>query len=275
MNEFYLHPVLSCSGDAILPRLDANNSSIEIKQTTNSDYLVSVALRLNNEYIENLITEEQAEYFVVIDCPNTMYRRSYHKHESHNDIAIPRTSVYGTVSVKPYVLVRENIQYCNPCANEDYDGMSFQLNKGDVLVEFQGYKFDAELTYTMESIFKVVPHSQQDEKLVKYDLEDKIRIKLPMHDYDFYKSHKGMTEFDSTFHSSLVMNALLYALFVGDFDKAEKDNDPIWKKSIRDAVNNDKRLKNIPISDKTRYNEIAQILLDNPISKLFEDLNNE
>lgn len=273
MNEQYLHPVLSFKDDAIRPRLGNDSSLIEVKQTTEDDFIISVVLKIDNAYIESLIASKRAVYAVEIFCSDTMYREMYTRFDNHFQIAISRKNVFSTVMVKPFVFLTEDFEYCNPCANEDFDGVTFPLSKGDILVEFRGISFKAELTYTMDSIFNFRSNiDSPEEKLVKYQLtEDKIRILLPPNDYLIFKGRKDDDEARKALISSLVLNALLYALYEGDFKDAEKDSDPIWKKSIRETV--ELRHPNFDWKN-AKYADLAQELLENPISSLFDEIQN-
>lgn len=219
-----------------------------------------------------MIEQGKANYLYVVECDSTQYRKRYVKNEPHIDIAIPRKKVVNKVIVLPFVIVDEDIEYKNPLANAYYDDISFELSKGDVLVEFQGHKFDAEITYTVENIFKIVRNHDPAEKYVKYSLEDKIRIVLPYQDFYIFKGIKGDERYIPTINASLVLNALLYALFNGDFDKDGKDSDDNWKKTIRAAVESGKLPKDCDLKNKESYPKLAQALLDNVFSTLFSNI---
>lgn len=276
MNELFLHPVLTSTDDAITPRLEKENNIYSIKQTTSDDYIIVVDLKVDDDYINNLIEEGKAEYFVEIDCDKSRYRRHYCSRKSHIEFAIPRQSVINKIIVRSSVLVKVPIEYCNPNANEDYEGITFRLSKGDSLVEFDGIRFTAELAYTMDNIFKVAVNENPEQKYVQYDLsQDKIRILLPVQDYNVFKGHKDDEKYRATFHSSILLNALLYTLYTGEFDKEPDDNDELWKVSIRHAVDNNELLASYNLSDKNNYHELAQVMLENPFSTLFDEIKSD
>lgn len=268
----YLHPVISPKGDATTLPLPKDNSRLNIKQIKTDDYIATVDLNLNDEYILSLIDQDLARYMYVVECDSTQYRRSYIKKEAHIDIAIPRKDVVNSVKVLPFVIVENDLEYNNPLANAYYEGCVFDLTKGDVLVEFQGHKFDAEITFAVDNIFKVKGNEDPNEKYVKYSLEDKIRIVLPNHDYYIYRGIKDDSRYTTTIHASLVLNALLYALFNGDFDQEAKDSDSNWKKTIRAAVDSGKLPPDCNLKDKDTYPKLAQALLDNVFSTLFSNI---
>lgn len=272
MKQSYLHPVITPNGNATNIPLPPDNSVLKIKQIKTDDYIVTIDLNLNDEYVLSLVNEGLADYLFIVECSSTRYRKSYTKNVPHIDIAIPRKSVVDSVKILPYVVVRSTLDYKNPNAIKLYDDCVFELSKGDVLVEFQGHKFNAEITYAIDNIFKVVCNPDPEVKFVEYSLEDKIRIILPNHDFSIFRDIREDHTFDTTIQASLVINALLYALFCGDFDKEEKDSDENWKKTIRAAVEGNTMQKKYNLADKDSYPEIAQALLDNVFSTLFSDL---
>lgn len=272
MKSSYMHPVVTPNGDATTLPLPKDNSKLTIKQIQTDDYIVTVDLNLNDEYILSLIEQGKANYLYVVECDSTQYRQRYIKNEAHIDIAIPRKKVVNKVIVLPFVIADEDIEYKNPAANAYYDDISFELSKGDVLVEFLGHKFDAEITYTVENIFKIVCNQDPAEKYVKYSLEDKIRIVLPNHDFHIFKGIKGDERYSTTIKASLVLNALLYALFNGDFDKESNESDDNWKKTIRAAVESGKLPNDCDLKNKESYPKLAQALLENVFSTLFSNI---
>lgn len=269
----YLHPVISPKGDATTLPLPPNNSVLNVKQIKTEDYIVSIDLNLNDKYVLRLIEDKKANYLYVVECDDTQYRVSYIENKPHIEIAIPRKSVINKVKILPYVIVNERIEYQNPLANEFYDNCSFELTKGDVLVEFGGHKFDAVITYSIDNIFKVICNPDPSEKYVKYSLEDKIRIILPHHDFHIYKGIGEDENYSPMINSSIVLNSLLYALFRGEFDKEEKDTDENWKKTIRSVVESERLPQKYSLTDMDSYPELAQALLENVFSKLFNFIN--
>ncbi len=108
-------------------------------------------------------------------------------------------------------------------------------------------------------------------KYTYVDLEKhKIEIQLPTETYNIYRSDiiSQEAKFSPVFHSSVVLNALLIALY--NFEEYKKFR---WAEVIEYRLNNDKELKDKNFDDKVNIPEIAQILLGNPFKRLLEGLN--
>lgn len=101
MTQSYSHPVLTPYGNAITQPLPRDNSELKVQQIRSEDFIVTLDLKLNDEYILSLITAEKAKYFVVIECDDTRYREKYIIESTtdtpHFKIAIPRKSVVDNV----------------------------------------------------------------------------------------------------------------------------------------------------------------------------------
>jgi hypothetical protein len=100
--------------------------------------------------------------------------------------------------------------------------------------------------------------------------KNKIEIQLPIETYKLYQSDfiSQEVKFAPVFHSSIVLNALLTALY-----NFEEHKDYLWAKVIDYRLKNEKQFKDMNFDEKENVPEIAQMLLGNPFKRLLEGLN--
>ncbi len=263
------HPVLGI-GDAISGTAGFIKDP-EINVSTDS-YKVTIKCNLVNNDLKKLLQESKAEFLCEATCTNTVYRENIVSDNSKIEFEIPKKQVKGKVEFICLLVAKENLfGYANANAHSDYSGFTFDLDKGDVLAFFGEFTFDADIKYeklkAVSSFMEVVENP--DLEYTNIDLKkSKIEVQLPTNDYNAYKSDVIAHEikFAPMFHSSLVLNALLIALY-----NFEEHKDYLWAKALKYRLDNE--FKNINFEEKENIPEIAQRLLGNPFSRLLNGLN--
>ena len=265
------HPVLGI-GDAINGKTGFTKDP-EINITTES-YKVVIECNLANEDLKKLLQNGKAEFLCDTTCTNTVYRDNVVCNTSKIEIEIPKKQVKGKVEFTCLLVAKENLSaYSNSKAHPDYNGYTFDLDKGDVLAFFGEFTFDADIKYeklkAVSSFMEVVEN--ESITFTNIDLKKpKIEVQLPTNDYNAYKSDAIAHEikFAPMFHSSLVLNALLIALY--NFDEHKEY---LWAKALKYRLDNEEQFKTLSIEEKENIPEIAQRLLGNPFSRLLNGLN--
>jgi hypothetical protein len=112
----------------------------------------------------------------------------------------------------------------------------------------------------------------RDDKAIYTNVDlnkSKIEVQLPSEDYKLFANDSISKEpkFAPIFHSSIVLNALLIALY-----NFESHKDLLWAKVIDYRLKNEKLFENISIDDRENIPEIAQRLLGNPFRRLISEL---
>jgi hypothetical protein len=99
--------------------------------------------------------------------------------------------------------------------------------------------------------------------------KSKIEVQLPSQDYKIFAGDSISKEikFVPIFHSSVVMNALMIALY--NFKSHE---DSLWAKVIEYRLKNEEQFEYMSINEKEDVPEIAQRLLGNPFRRLISEL---
>lgn len=264
------HPVLGI-GDAI-------NSNIELVATeikSSADvYEISIKLKQDNVDLVNLLAIGKAEYLCEVTCTNTLFRKSITSDSNEIEFLVSKKAVKGRVEFLCLLVAKENIkEYSNSESHSDYNGYSFDLGVGDILAYFGEFSFNADIIYeklkAVSSFMEIVENS--DLTYTNIDLKkSKIQVELPSEAYKLFQSDSISREpkFSPVFHSSIVLNALLTALY-----NFEEHRDYLWAQVIDYRLKNDRQLKNISIEEKENIPEIAQRLLGNPFNRLLEGLN--
>jgi hypothetical protein len=269
-NVTFPHPVLG-SGDAISGETGFTK---EPEITVSSDsYKITVTCNLNNEDLKKLTQEGKAEFFCDVTCTNTIYRTNAISTNSTIELEIPKKQAKGKVQFACMLVMKEDLKnYSNSNAHPEYNGYTFDLDKGDVLAFFGEFTFDADIKYeklkAVSSFMEVVEN--ESITITNIDLKkSKIEVQLPSNDYNAYKSDviSQQVKFAPMFHSSIVLNALLVALY--NFDEHK---DYLWAKALKYRLDNEEQFKLVSIEEKENIPEIAQRLMGNPFSRLLNGL---
>ena len=269
-NITFPHPILGI-GDSINSQIERAKPEIN----SNTDfYEIKVHFSHDNIDLLNLINSDKAEYFCEVTCTNTVFRQISTGKYKTITFEIPKKKVKGKVEFTCLLVATEDIaNYSNAKAHPDYTGYSFDIDKGDILAYFGEFSFNADIQYeklkAVSSFMEIVEN--ESEKFTIIDLKkNKIEIQLPTESYNLYRSNSISQEekFAPIFHSSIVLNALLVALY-----NFEDHKDYKWAQAIEYRLQNELQFKTLPIGDKENIPEIAQRLLGNPFERLVNGLN--
>lgn len=262
------YPVLGISDD-ILPLLPNDAVAVEVTSDVKK-YQFVINLKFENEEIEQLIGSDSAEFSCEYDCTRTMMRNCVKSSNPQFIIEIPRSSINGRINFSCYVSVKKNISnYCNKGFNDDYEGAYFNMETGDILVAFPLFYYDADIKYDKLQVagsFMQIRESLAH-KEVFFDIStNKIEILLPSNLYQLYCNPqvKGATE---VIHSSLVLNALVYALL-----NIEAHEETTWAKTIKYRLEYEDGFLLSELNDVQNIPCLAQRLLKDPYARLFNNI---
>lgn len=267
------HPILSVYNDDVKGKIALNPAPAI---TSNVDaYSVVVNCEHENSDLLALINSGQAEYFCEATCSNTLYREIKTSSSNEIKLEIPKKHVKGKVNFTCALVAKSPItNYQNSKSHADYNGYSFDIETGDVLAFFGEFTFNADIDYeklkAVSSFMEVVENKDEKAVYTNIDLnKSKIEVQLPSEDYKLFANESISKEpkFAPVFHSSIVMNALLIALY--NFDS---HLETLWAKVIDYRLKHEKQFENISISEKENIPEIAQRLLGNPFRRLISEL---
>lgn len=266
------HPVLGI-GDAINSNVGFNPEPQIISGTNN--YTVVVNCEHNNKDLEDLIRQGQAEFFCEATCSNTLYREIIKSNSNRIEFEIPKKHVKGRIDFICALLAKSPItKYKNSNSHPDYNGYNFEIEIGDILAYFGKFSFDADIQYeklkAVSSFMEVVENKDPKAEYANVDLnKNKIEIQLPSEDYKIFANESISKEqkFAPVFHSSIVLNALMMALY-----NFEEHKELLWAKVIDYRLKNENQFQPMSINEKEDIPEIAQRLLGNPFKRVISEL---
>ena len=165
--------------------------NVDIKKDTQKNgYNLKVTYEVNNSQIRELIDKHILSYAIQLQCISTWYRDLIISDSDIQDIFIPSDKVHERVDLCPCIVATEKIEnFTNEAFTEDYDGIPYEINKGEVVAIGERQKFDA--IYKNDIIKKgdpIVHFVNDDEATVLYcEWEyDTIRIHLPKEQFRKY-----------------------------------------------------------------------------------------
>ena len=174
-----------------------------------------------------------------------------------------------------FVTVKTPIeQYHNSQFNQDYEGVSFDMEPGDVLVAFPSASYNLDIKYDKlyaAGSFMQIANGGDDSRPTWFDLRgDKILIMLPPKMFKLYDEKIRVDrDYIEIIHSSIVFNALVFAL--ARINNSEYDGKQ-WAESIKYRVKTEPALKGFDLEETERIFELAQTLLEDPYQRMFDHL---
>ena len=268
------YPVLGISDD-VYPLLKDDCVAIDEPVTTAYSIQFTIHLRQKNREISSFIKKGKAEYVCEVNCARTFFRMCFKQASPDFVIEIPRKSVSGRIEFDMFVTVKTPIEhYHNSQFNPDYDGVYFDMEPGDVLVAFPSAYYNLDIKYDKlyaAGSFMQIANGQDENRPTWYNLDsDKILIMLPPKMFKEYDERISVDrDYIEIIHSSIVFNALVYALYHIDEAKYEGKQ---WSDAIKYRVATESALKGFDITNKDTVFDLAQTLLVDPYQRLFNHL---
>lgn len=278
-NLSYPYPVLGINDD-VKTAIDKNKAVSFDQPSSDAEYYTfKVHLKQDNPTITELIKECKAEYMCEVNCSGTLYHHCFPSSEPNLTFRIGRRTVAGRMTIDSYIVVKQPFDYTNPSFNEDYEGVSFYMEPGDILAIFNQGVYNLDIKYdrlfAAGSYMQIEEDPNPEHKYPWFDLnQEKIMITLPHNMYEQYSLfiHNDLNYMEIV-HSSLVYNALVYALLNFDDDRYEKK---MWHDCINYRIKTEKDLNEYEVMndfvDKEMAYDLAQRLLGNPYQRMFNHL---
>lgn len=265
------YPVLGIYDD-VYPLLDDDCIQMSDPVKTATEYQFGIDLKQGNKDIAQLVNEGKAEYACEVTCRGTFLRRCYKSAIPHFDITLGRTEVNGRIEFQCFIATCKPIpNYSNDDFNEDYHGFTFDLETGDMLAVFPlawwntNVKFDK--LYAAGSFMQIVEAGDGIDKTWFNLNEDRILIELP-HDL-FVQYQRIGNSFPEVIHSSLVHNALVYALSnLSEYQESGK----LWADSLQLRLAELHVLTSELKNDMSLVYKAADMLLQDPYKRMLDSL---
>lgn len=273
--RLYPYPVLSdMTNDYINSSFSMN---LEVFQGI-KEIKLSILMKLKNDEIEKLIADGIAEYLVHIECSYTSYRTVIKTDEKEIKKIIPEHKLNGKVSVCAFIVAKKEIpHYYNSSFNEDYDGINFSLNRGNIIGI--GGQVNIEVTKEVEelskipSIFTICRCAEDIDESMKFDITgEKIAITLCSKSFENYKILSGLSTMIPVLHSMVIVPALIYTFEVLRKEGVSEFEDLRWFKSIKRTLYKSNIILDEKLLDSVPSFELAQKSLELPINRAFDAL---
>ena len=271
--KLYPYPVLSADNDDYVD----SEFSFEVSAVQQvREIELDLKLTLKNDGLQRLIDCDEAVFLYHIECSKTCYRETVETSETNFKKSIADKKLNGRVSICLFIVATKSLKgYSNTDFNEDYMGMSFDVDRGGILavggqVNIQVTK-EAEELSKVPSIFTICRSATQTEDdAMQINLDrDKIVITLCDESFKNYKILCNNTSKLPIFHAMVIIPALIYTLECVRKDGVEAYENRRWFKAIRRTLGNyGIELNKETLEMKASY-MLAQKLMDAPVNKAF------
>lgn len=180
-------------------------------------YLVRPAFEINNAGIADLIVAGKLTYAIEIQSPATWYRKLFPVKEN-KPIRLESASIHERVELMPCIIATTQISgFTNEDFEEEYQGMAFDINAGDIIAIGEVRTFDA---LYQDDIIKngtspVTIARSETAKEISCDLSGSlIEITLPAEQHDRYLECGYKPEKYKALNAVLSIPALVEAIGV-------------------------------------------------------------
>jgi len=269
-SKLYPYPVLSPYSD------DYRNSRFDSVISVNKEgYLLkfSVLVELQDSMLTDFILCGNAEYVIHVECPQTSFRKAFRSDREEYDFTIHSKSLRGKVNICIFLVAKNPVLgYENPNFNEDYQGMTFDLEAGFILAMAKQYDVLVdnmpENYQKVQSIFSVLRDDDESRVSIRIDIDcDKIRIWVPSKQYFEYMRISKLQSLLPSTHAILLFPTLQHVLTELRQNGTEEYSQLKWYKGLAVALKRiDRTLDNQLFENESPF-EISQMLLDMPVGR--------
>lgn len=234
-------------------------------------YLIRPDFRIENDEIAELLLNGTLTYAIEVESPKTWYRKLFPV-KNNNTIKLETATLHERVELTPCIIATIPISdFSNADFEEEYQGMTFSINVGDVVAIGEKRRFDA--LYQNDIIkngSSIVNISGDDVKEIFCNFAGPlIEIVLPENQYKEYTECGYDRSKYKTLNAILTIPALVEAIGYIYNDEEYPDHTSgfesyAWYKTI--VVN----LKRVAENDDAKYHKLlekpfatAELLLGN------------
>lgn len=276
--KLYPYPVLANFND------DYKNSKFNIISTLQffpNEVVLQFKPVLENQGIQKLINDGKAIFVAHIESALTSYRKIVKMQGEGAEFRIPAESIEGLISICPFIIATQDINgYVNEDFNPDYEGATFDLEKGNILaigqeVQTRIEKENDDLA-NVPSIFAVTEIKDVDKKdIIINNTNNKINVQLPKDSFFEFKLAMNNPNSMAVIHSMIIIPALMKCF--DDMKSKPEDlyiyEDRRWFRALKKAL----RKINVELTEDTILSldsfTIAQKLMDNTTNRAILSIN--
>lgn len=264
------------------------HTSCERNEETDEFVIHGACANFNSPLLECLLEAGKIGIMMIVECSETVYRKNWELSVVPKDIAFPFSDVHGKVVVSAFAYAKEAMSgYCDDDFLPEYSGISFEIEKNDILAIDDGFSLPANhIEKSDDYVASIVTVSKKltDDKLMEVQLKtNKIDILLPPEQYDIYDMTKKIPQLKNIYFATLLVPAITSALsqLVAEangkgyryFEDFEDEYE--WCKSFAAAYKK-KIGKELTLEELNTLNalEVAQLILNNPTTTGVKEIYN-
>lgn len=270
-NRALPYPVLTKENDHYI------NSSFDVAVQAKKSFgqlHIEAKFLLENEGLQQLITEGKAMYVLHIECPQTSYRKLQKSNVGLITVKIDDYHLRGKMDVHPFVVANERIEnYTNDKWNKFYAGVPITYDKGNMLAVGDAVELvlheDPTETQNLPSIVTI--RRVEKAEYMAIDLgPDQIIIQLPQKMYDQYARY-GNSRLKETILTMVILPCLVDVFHTLKYDATEYE-DRRWYQVLEQIFENNHVPFSKVLNDQMPVLEAAQLVLRNPLITSFNEI---
>ena len=242
-NRLSPYPILTNYTD------DYKNGSFQAYINAYEEYgklCIHVEFELDSQYLQNLITQGDAEFLIHLECPSTSYRERISGNKKIYTKTIPIDLITDVLEANTFIVAsKDGVEYSSDSFNDDYKGFKFKVCKNEILAIGDSAKItiknDTRELESLPSIIKIIKVDNA-EKAMAIDTDgDDIKIKLSEKVCDNYKA-VGNSVYSKTAFSLVIFPALLVVLTRMVSNYADSDiSDRRWYQIVEKKLEEKKK----------------------------------
>ncbi|HRG88128.1 MAG TPA: hypothetical protein PLW44_03850 [Chitinophagales bacterium] len=264
-NRLFPHPVLGIDDD-----INAEFTG-ELTYSSNKDNIsLEIVFKLTDDQLTRYIQVKKIMFVIHVYCRGTMYRNVFVANSTLPDpILIPAMQLKGDVEVDFFIAAVKQIDgYSSSSFHQDYKGYSFSIENADILAYGGKGKFIAnkspEELKSISSLIRVKNSGKNNQPMYNEYDGKKIEINLCEQDFERYQLAIRNKEWVNVIHSSIVLPALIDALYFLEKPESKDCCERRWYSALLDIKSKSKRTKDCF--------QLAQEILEHPNNRTLETI---
>lgn len=277
-HKYYPYPVIVEGNDSYIDTVFTSDVDV-VKEGYNIKFILKA--EINNDAINELISEGKVAFVHHIECPQTCYRKAVETDENEKIFIEHESKLNGTIQICSMIIAMTYMAgYRNQSFSSDYKGFGFDIEKGCIMgigkqinIDINKEKENLENT---SSIFSIIPIMDPEETMIHVETGNpkKITIHIPQKAYNRYRNLSRNLEIQPVMHSMIIIPALIQV-----FNELKSCGSELymyeeykWFKVLKKACKKiDINLDENGIKSIEPY-RVAQMLMDTPTIKALKFL---
>lgn len=218
-NRLFPYPILN--HNKTVSNYGNNDFEFLFETEENDNYYILKKARFATECdsINRLYELGKIKIIFVIECSDTVYRRTYDLSKSPKDISLSKLDFLGKVQLSLFAVAKEDFIFNPLNVDEEYMGIDFEIEKDDILAANDGFTLNfihqEQEDNLAQSIFSVILNHDMDDGssyTVDYNIGKKICINISEKEYKNYKIIYNAPIYEEVFFNMLLVPALIEGL---------------------------------------------------------------